>query len=66
MYLLFKEIEINGKKYKALIDTGFYVEILINKKVAEEIGFKPLEEKERITVDGRKVKVKREIAKSKN
>ncbi len=65
MGLAFKEVEINGKKYKALIDTGFYGEVLVSKKVAEELNLKPIEEKERITVDGRKVKVKVAIAKVK-
>ena len=65
MGLAFKEVEINGKKYKALIDTGFYGEVLVNEKVAKEIGLQFIEEKERITADGRKVKVKVGIAKVK-
>ncbi len=63
--LAFKDVVINGKKYRALIDTGFNGEVLVSPKVAREIGLKVLEEKERTTVDGRKVKVKVGIAKVK-
>ncbi|UXD21295.1 clan AA aspartic protease [Ignicoccus pacificus DSM 13166] len=65
MKLAFKEVEISGRKYKALIDTGFNGEVLVSPKVAKEIGLKPLEEKYRTTIDGRKVKVRVGVAKVK-
>ena len=65
MGLAFKEVEINGKKYKALIDTGYNGYVLVHKKVAEELNLKPIDERERITVDNRKIKVKIAIGKLK-
>jgi len=57
MGLAFVEVEIAGRTYKALVDTGFNGEVLVSRRVAEELGLKPFRSKERITVDGRRVKV---------
>jgi len=65
MGIAFKEIEIEGKKFRALVDTGFIGEILISKKAAENLDLKVIEEKERITADNRKIKVKVAVAKVK-
>ena len=56
MGIAFKEIEIEGKKFRALVDTGFIGEVLISKKAAENLDLKVIEEKERITADNRKIK----------
>jgi len=48
-----------------LADTGFIGEILISKKAAENLDLKVIEEKERITADNRKIKVKIAVAKVK-
>ncbi len=57
MGLAFVEVEIAGRTYRALVDTGFNGEVLVNRRVAEEAGLKPFRSKERITVDGRRVRV---------
>jgi Predicted aspartyl protease len=59
MGLTFAEVEIVGRSYKALIDTGFNGEVLVSRRVAEEVGLKPFRIKERVTVDGR---IKVEVA----
>ncbi len=58
MGLTFKKVKINGKEYDAIIDTGYNDFVLVSKKVAEELGLKPFKEKERTTIDNRKIKVK--------
>ncbi len=63
MGIAFKEIEIEGKRFRALVDTGFMGEVLVSKEVAEKLKLKPIEEKERVTVDNRKIKVKVAVAK---
>jgi clan AA aspartic protease len=62
MGLTFAEVEIAGKSYKALIDTGFNGEVLVSRRVAEEVGLKPFRTKERVTVDGRRIKVEVAVA----
>ncbi len=57
MGLAFVEVEIAGRTYRALVDTGFNGEVLVNRRVAEEAGLKPFRSKEKITVDGRRVRV---------
>jgi len=57
MGLAFAEVELNGRKYRALIDTGFNGEVLVNRRVADELGLTPFRFKERITVDGRRIRV---------
>ena len=65
MGLAFKDVVINDEKYRALIDASFNGEVLVSPKIVREIGLKVLEEKERTTVDGRKVRVKVGITKVK-
>lgn len=62
MGLTFAEVEIVGRSYKALIDTGFNGEVLVSREVAEEVGLKPFRIKERVTVDGRRIKVEVAVA----
>jgi clan AA aspartic protease, AF_0612 family len=62
MGLAFVEVEIAGRTYRALVDTGFNGEVLVNRRVAEEAGLKPFRSKERITVDGRRVRVEVAVA----
>jgi predicted aspartyl protease len=56
MGLTFAEVEIVGRSYKALIDAGFNGEVLVSRRVAEEVGLKPFRTKERVTVDGRRIR----------
>jgi len=56
-HVTFAEVEIVGRSYKALIDAGFNGEVLVSRGVAEEVGLKPFRIKERVTVDGRRIKV---------
>ena len=58
MGLAFKKVKINGKEYEAIIDTGYNGFVLVTEEVARELGLKPFRERERITVDNRKIKVK--------
>ncbi|AFA38952.1 clan AA aspartic protease, AF_0612 family [Pyrobaculum oguniense TE7] len=51
------DVEIGGRKYKGLVDTGFNGEIIVNSKVAEEIGLRPFRKKTRVLADGRVVSV---------
>ena len=62
MGLAFVEVEIAGRTYRALVDIGFNGEVLVNRRVAEEAGLKPFRSKERITVDGRRVRVEVAVA----
>jgi Predicted aspartyl protease len=62
MGLTFAEVEIVGRSYKALIDAGFKGEVLVSRRVAEEVGLKPFRTKERVTVDGRRIKVEVAVA----
>ncbi len=57
------DVEINGHRYRALIDTGYNGRVLVSKRVAEELGLQVIGESERVTVDGRKVRVKVSYAK---
>jgi predicted aspartyl protease len=41
MGIAFVEVEIGGRKYRALINTGFNGEVAVSRKVAEEAGLKP-------------------------
>ena len=58
MGLAFREVEINGRRYRALIDTGYNGRVLVSGRVAKELGLRVIGEGERTTVDGRRVKVK--------
>lgn len=62
MGFTFVEVEIGGRKYKGLVDTGFNGEIVVNKSVAAEAGLKPFRIKERTLADGRTVKVEVAVA----
>ena len=57
MGLTFAEVKIAGKSYKALIDAGFNGEVLVSRRVAEEVGLKPFRTKEKVIVDRRRIKV---------
>ncbi|MEL9991245.1 MAG: clan AA aspartic protease [Thermoproteus sp.] len=57
MGLTFAEVEINGRRYYALVDTGFNGEVLVSSRVAKELGLAPVGEAERVLADGRKIKV---------
>ncbi len=41
MGLTFADVDINGRRYRALIDMGFNGEVVVSRKVAEELGLKP-------------------------
>ena len=58
MGISIRDVTINGRRYKALIDTGYNGRLLVNKRVAEELSLPIIGELERTTVDGRRVKVK--------
>jgi clan AA aspartic protease len=62
MGLTFAKVEIAGRTYKALIDTSFNGEVLVSRRVAEEVGLKPFKTKERVTIDGRRIKVEVAVA----
>ena len=57
MGLTFVDVEINGRRYRALVDTGFNGEVLVSRKVAQELDLKPFRVKERVTVDNRRIRV---------
>ncbi|MGC9169725.1 MAG: clan AA aspartic protease [Thermoproteus sp.] len=57
MGIAFVEVEIGGRKYRALINTGFNGEVAVSRKVAEEAGLKPSRIKERILADGKAIRV---------
>ena len=62
MGLTFAEVDIVGRSYKALTDAGFNGEVLVSREVAEEVGLKPFRIKERVAVDGRRIKVEVAVA----
>jgi clan AA aspartic protease len=62
MGITFAEVKIGGRTYRALVDTGFNGEVLVSRRVAEEAGLKPFRTKERVTVDGRRVRVEVAVA----
>ena len=56
--LAFADVEINGVKFRALVDTGFNGDVLVSREVAEKLGLTVVGESERKTVDNRVVKTK--------
>jgi clan AA aspartic protease len=56
--LAFADVEINGVKLKALVDTGFNGDVLVSGRVAEKLRLTIIGESERKTVDNRVVKTK--------
>ncbi len=58
MGITFVDVEINGVKFRALVDTGFNGDVLVSKKVAEILKLPIIGEQERRTVDNRVVKTK--------
>jgi clan AA aspartic protease len=55
--ITFTKVEIGGRRYRALVDTGFNGEVAVSRRVAEEAGLAPFRTKERVLADGRVVKV---------
>ncbi len=58
MGLTFADIEINGVKYRALVDTGFNGDLLVSRRVAEELKLPIIGESKRVTVDNRVIKTR--------
>ena len=58
MGLAFADVEINGVKFRALVDVGFNGDVLVSREVAEKLGLTVIGESERKTVDDRVVKTK--------
>jgi clan AA aspartic protease len=56
--LAFADVEVNGVKFKALVDTGFNGDVLVSERVAQELKLAIIGESERKTVDNRVVKTK--------
>jgi predicted aspartyl protease len=56
--LAFADVEINGVKFRALVDAGFNGDVLVSREVAEKLGLTVIGESERKTVDDRVVKAK--------
>jgi len=56
--LAFADVEINGVKFRALVDVGFNGDVLVSREVAEKLGLTVIGESERKTVDDRVVKTK--------
>ncbi len=56
MGLAFADVEINGAKFKALVDTGFNGDVLVSGRVARELNLPVIGESSRRTVDNRVVK----------
>jgi len=56
--LAFADVEINGVKFRALVDTGFNGDVLVSRSVAEKLNLPVIGEAERRTVDNRVIKVK--------
>ena len=56
MGITFAEIEINGVKLRALVDTGFNGDVLVSKSVAEKLGLPIIGESHRRTVDNRVIR----------
>nr|WP_287069042.1 clan AA aspartic protease [Pyrobaculum sp.] len=54
--ITFAEVEISGRRYRALVDTGFNGELVVSRRVAEEAGLRPFRTRERVLADGRVVK----------
>ncbi|MEZ0290753.1 MAG: clan AA aspartic protease [Sulfolobales archaeon] len=58
MGITFADIEINNVRFRALVDTGFNGDILVNREVAEKLGLPIIGVSERRTVDNRVIKTK--------
>ncbi len=58
MGLTFTEIELNGVKFRALVDTGFNGDVLVSSDVAKRLSLPVIGESERVTVDGRRIRTK--------
>lgn len=58
MGLAFVDVEINGVKFRALVDTDFNGDVLVSSKVAEILKLPIIGESERKTVDNRIIKTK--------
>jgi len=56
--LTFADVEINGVKFRALVDTGFNGDVLVSRSVAEKLKLPVIGGAERRTVDNRVIKVK--------
>jgi len=56
--LAFADVEINGVKFRALVDAGFNGDVLVSREVAEKLGLTVMGESERKAVDNRVVKAK--------
>jgi len=58
MGIAFADVEINGVKFRALVDTGFNGDVLVSRSVAEKLNLPVIGESERRTVDNRVIKTK--------
>jgi len=55
---MFAGVEINGVKFRALVDTGFNGGVLVGRSTAEKLNLPVIGEAERRAVDNRVIKVK--------
>jgi predicted aspartyl protease len=51
--ITFTEVEIGGRRYRALVDTGFNGGVAVSRRVAEEADLAPFRAKEGVLADGR-------------
>ncbi|MDK6028757.1 clan AA aspartic protease [Ignisphaera sp. 4213-co] len=56
MGLAFVDVELNGVKLRALVDTGFNGDVLVSSKIAKELNLPVIGESSRKTVDNRIIK----------
>jgi len=58
MGLTFADVEINGVRFRALVDTGFNGDVFVSRDVAERLKLPVIGESERRTVDNKVIKTK--------
>lgn len=63
MGLTFAEVELNGAKFKALVDTGINGDVLVRRDEAERLGLRPIGKSTRRTVDNRVIETEVSYAK---
>ncbi len=57
MGLAFVDVEINGVRFRALVDTGFNGDVLVSREVANRLNLPIIGKSRRKTVDGREIEV---------
>jgi len=58
MGIAFVDVEINGVRFRALVDTGFNGDVLVSKRVAEQLRLPVIGESERRTVDNKVIRTR--------